>query len=181
MVDLKRGQFIDTYRGEVITDAEATRREQVALTGSKASYLYSLDKHVGDEGIERDNCFVVDGEMMGGPTRFINHSCSPNVAQYTVSYNKHDSYVYDLAFFAFEDIPAMTELTFDYVDKEGEDDPDEEAEELPSASQDTSVNHQKPLECRCGSKNCRKVLCKCHGQSEFASCLVATEGFDFTN
>ena len=47
------GQFIDTYRGEIITDKEATRREQTG--GSlKASYLYSLDKHAESEGFTKE-------------------------------------------------------------------------------------------------------------------------------
>ena len=82
--DLHEGQFIDTYRGEVITDAEATRREN-ASSKDKASYLYSLDKFAESEGIPVENLYVVDGEFMGGPTKFMNHSCDPNCRQYTVS------------------------------------------------------------------------------------------------
>jgi len=141
---LYEGQFIDTYRGEVITDAEATRREEDATSKSKASYLYSLDKFAESEGIEQEDIYVVDGEFMGGPTKFINHSCQPNCRQYTVSYNKHDARVYDLAFFACRDIEKGEELTFDYLDK----DDDEEIEEPgPDA-----------VPCLCGAEKCRKWL-----------------------
>ena len=140
--DLYQGQFIDTYRGEVITDEEATRRENTS-SKAKASYLYSLDKFAETEDLDHEP-YVVDGEFMGGPTKFINHSCEPNCRQYTVSYNKHDPYIYDIAFFACRDIPAFEELTFDYLDKEdGEemDDPGEGA-----------------IPCLCGAKKCRKWL-----------------------
>lgn len=145
--NLFEGQFIDTYRGEVITDAEATRREEASSSkASKASYLYSLDKFAESEGIEEKDIFVVDGESMGGPTKFLNHSCDPNCRQYTVSYNKNDCRVYDIAFFACRDIPAGEELTFDYLDKDEDDDDDTEAPGPDS------------VPCLCGSVKCRKWL-----------------------
>lgn len=150
--DLVRGEFIDTYLGEVITNEEATRREEQAGK-EKASYLYSLDKFVGDdETLTDETCYVVDGQYMGGPTRFINHSCEPNCRQYTVSYNKHDIRVYDLAFFAYEDIPKGTELTFDYVD------PDEEEEEDVIRKREAAANDPKNTDkvaCNCGARKCR--------------------------
>jgi [histone H3]-lysine9 N-trimethyltransferase SUV39H len=143
--DLTAGQFIDTYRGEIITDAEATRREDSASSKAKASYLYSLDKFAESEGLAEQDIYVVDGEFMGGPTRFMNHSCEANCRQYTVSYNKHDCRVYDIAFFASRDIPRGEELTFDYLDKE----PGEEVEEPEDGD---------AVPCLCGSKKCRKSL-----------------------
>jgi histone-lysine N-methyltransferase SUV39H len=143
--DLHEGQFIDTYRGEVITDAAATLRES-SSNKSKASYLYSLDKFAESEGLSESELYVVDGEFMGGPTKFINHSCEPNCRQYTVSYNKHDCRVYDIAFFACRFVPAGEELTFDYLDKdegEGVEEPVEPEEAVP---------------CLCGAEKCRKWL-----------------------
>lgn len=140
--NLYQGQFIDTYRGEVITDEEATRRENTS-SKAKASYLYSLDKFAESEELEHEP-YVVDGEFMGGPSKFMNHSCEPNCRQYTVSFNKHDPYVYDIAFFACEDIPAYTELTFDYLDKE-------EGEEMEDPGEDA-------IPCLCGAAKCRKWL-----------------------
>lgn len=141
--DLHAGQFIDTYRGEVITDAEATRREE-ASTKAKASYLYSLDKFAESENIKEEDILVVDGEFMGGPTKFMNHSCEPNCRQYTVSYNKHDPRVYDIALFACQYIPAGEELTFDYLDKEEDDELDEPSDGA--------------VPCLCGAAKCRKWL-----------------------
>jgi histone-lysine N-methyltransferase SUV39H len=153
-VDLQRGQFIDCYVGEILTSEETDRREEGAGAG-KASYLYSLDKFAcrGDDACDAPNhdtqclkpedCYVIDGEFMGNVTRFINHSCKPNCRQYTVSYNKYDQKVYELAFFAYEHIRAGTELTFDYLDR---DDVDEE----PEGELDTTFQR-----CMCGAKGCR--------------------------
>ncbi|KAG8626753.1 hypothetical protein KVT40_005698 [Elsinoe batatas] len=156
---LQRGQFIDTYLGEVITDAEADKREAQSGKG-KASYLFALDKFTGDkigpgEEITQEKTFVVDGQFMGGPTRFINHCCQPNVQIHTVSYNKYDYFVYDLAFFACDDIPAGQELTFDYMDggdaalaKDGD-----------MSMTDRAMDDGKSkVECKCGAKKCRGYL-----------------------
>ncbi|GAM86109.1 hypothetical protein ANO11243_041190 [Dothideomycetidae sp. 11243] len=152
LTDLRRGQYIDVYLGEVITDAEATLRESKSGPG-KASYLFSLDKFKGEtlDGvnvIKDEDCYVVDGQFMGGPTRFMNHSCQPNVQMHTVSYNKYDLFVYDLAFFACEDIPAGEELTFDYMDADDNDHSDTATDE----------DGKKKVPCLCGAKRCRGFL-----------------------
>ena len=148
---MAKGQFIDTYRGEIILNEEANRREERSGPG-KESYLYSLDKFAESNGLSSDDCYVVDGEHMGGPTRFINHSCEPNCRQYTVSYNKYDIRVYDIAFFARRDIQAGEELTFDYLDKDDEEEKEDEIEDL------ENEDGVKPIQCRCGAKKCRKYL-----------------------
>ena len=100
---------------------------------------------------------------MGGPTRFINHSCEPNCRQFTVSYNHADVNIYDLAFFATEPIPAMTELTFDYgedVDDDREDEDEEDMETVRVITEQKAAEMEekkgyRPARCLCGSKNCR--------------------------
>jgi [histone H3]-lysine9 N-trimethyltransferase SUV39H len=160
--DLRKGEFIDTYLGEVITNDEADRREETSK--DKSSYLYSLDKFVGDYGAPETNkkCYVVDGQYIGSVTRFINHSCEPNCRQYTVSYNKHDLWVYQLAFFAYEDIPAGTELTFDYQDKDEEEEEDvvkrREEEKLKEADEGDDEEKPERVKCNCGAKKCQGWL-----------------------
>lgn len=56
--DFFSGQFVDTYRGEVITDEEATRREEASGI-IKASYLYSLDKHAEAEGLSKEESMLM--------------------------------------------------------------------------------------------------------------------------
>lgn len=152
---LVTGEFIDTYLGEVLTNEEADRRESGSGM-NKASYLFSLDKFVGDdENLTKDDCYVVDGEYKGGPTRFINHSCDPNCRMYTVSYNKNDLRVYDLAFFAYEDISAGTELTFDYMDLD-----EMEVDDAVRVREEAMANHRNAdkTPCNCGTVKCRGFL-----------------------
>ena len=137
----------------MITDTETTARE---ASGSydKASYLFSLDKHAEDDdqpgALHKSDCYVADGEKMGGPTRFINHSCDPNCRLFTVSYNRFDRRIYDLAFFALENIPAGQELTFDYMDVE-------ETESGPGQAANDTMD-DGGVKCLCGAKNCRGKL-----------------------
>jgi histone-lysine N-methyltransferase SUV39H len=105
-----------------------------------------MDKFAAGYGIPDEDLYVVDGEHMGGPTRFMNHSCEPNCCQFTVSYNNGDPKVYDLAFFAKHDIQANTELTFDYKDTE-------ESEEMEDREPEEGM-----AECLCGAEKCRKYL-----------------------
>jgi len=48
----------------------------------------------------------------------MNYLCNPNRRQYTISYNKHDLRVYNIAFFARRLILKNKKLTFDYLNKE---------------------------------------------------------------
>ncbi|GAB7325036.1 hypothetical protein MBLNU13_g09137t2 [Cladosporium sp. NU13] len=153
--NLIQGEFIDVYLGEVLTNEETSRREDEA-DSEKGSYLYSLDKFIEDDPtLTAENCYVVDGQYMGNATRFINHSCEPNCRQYTVSYNKYDLRVYNLAFFAYEDIPAGTELTFDYMDKDEEEEEDV-LRKREEAMNDPANEDKRP--CNCGASKCRGYL-----------------------
>lgn len=153
--DLVTGEFIDVYLGEVLTNEETSRREAKADV-DKGSYLYSLDKFVGDDSAPtEDTYYVVDGQYMGNATRFINHSCEPNCRQYTVSENKYDTWVYNLAFFAYTDIPAGTELTFDYMDKDEEEEEDV-LRKRQEAAKDPNNADKRP--CNCGAQKCRGYL-----------------------
>lgn len=146
MQDLKKGQFVDTYRGEIITNEEANQRSK-SRTVDQEIYLMDLDKWTEEDGAAQ---YVCDGMHVGGPTRFINHSCDPNCAIYTVSYNHADISIYDLAFFSTEFIPKGTELTFDYV---GEEDhtpiTEKRADEL------EKEKGYRPAKCLCGTDVCR--------------------------
>ena len=58
---------------------------------------------------------VIDAEHAGNVSRFFNHSCNANIACQTVLLpGAGSALLYGAAFFAQEDIPAMTELRWDY-------------------------------------------------------------------
>ena len=59
---IKRGAYIATYRGRVISDEEAERRE-----ARGARYMFELTKKK-----------TIDGSARWNIARYINHSCKPN-------------------------------------------------------------------------------------------------------
>jgi histone-lysine N-methyltransferase SUV39H len=152
-VDIKQGQYVDKYVGEIITSSEADWRRQVSdIAQRKDVYLFALDKFSDEDSMDPRLAgppLEVDGEFKSGPTRFINHSCDPNLRSFARVGDHADKHLHDLALFAIRDIPAGEELTFDYVDGEDEDMMD-----------DLNDPHQRTHMqiCRCGSENCRGYL-----------------------
>ncbi|KAB8257666.1 hypothetical protein BDV32DRAFT_80073 [Aspergillus pseudonomiae] len=135
---IRAGQFIDCYLGEVITKKHADIREDIALKNGH-SYLFGLDF---SPEVDEADIYVVDGQRFGCATRFMNHSCRPNCRMFTVTNTIGDERLYNLAFFALNDIPPMTELTFDYN---------------PGTEKSTQVD-SSVVACLCGEDNCRGQL-----------------------
>lgn len=151
-VDIKVGQFVDRYLGEIMTAYQANfRRKKSHIAQRKDVYLFALDKFSDPDSQDprlAGDPYEVDGEFKSGPTRFINHSCEPNLRIFARVGAHADRHIHDLAFFAIEEIPAGTELTFDYVD----------------GSSDTAVDirdHRKRKDmtkCLCGTRSCRGYI-----------------------
>ena len=59
---IRRGAYIATYRGRLITSEESDRRE-----ARGARYMFALNKR-----------WVIDGSPRWNVARYINHSCRPN-------------------------------------------------------------------------------------------------------
>ncbi|KAL0033139.1 hypothetical protein WJX79_005261 [Trebouxia sp. C0005] len=121
--DLQAGQFIIEYIGEVLEEDEYHRRKGFYLESAQRHYYFM---NVG-------NGEVIDACRKGALGRFINHSCDPNCE--TQKWLVHGELAIGL--FATKDIPANTELTFDYnFERYGD----------------------KPLKCLCGSAKCRGFI-----------------------
>ncbi|KAL2428247.1 Histone-lysine N-methyltransferase, H3 lysine-9 specific [Exophiala dermatitidis] len=175
-VDIVKGQFIELYLGEVITEAELCRREATADAG-EPSYIYSLDWFGA-----LNSKYHVDGKYFGSAMRFVNHSCNPNARCFIVQLHKGDKKVYYLPFFAIKDIKAGVEIRIDYQPGEtgGQEYEAEAADEFKAEDEaGTGQYHLKPnpkinstaadvlantegdddlVRCYCGEKNCRKYL-----------------------
>ncbi|GLU06976.1 hypothetical protein SLE2022_239590 [Rubroshorea leprosula] len=98
--NIKAGQFIIEYCGEVISWKEAKRRAQTYENqGLKDAFIISLN---GSESI--------DATKKGSLARFINHSCQPNceTRKWTVLGEIR------VGIFAKQDISVGTELAYDY-------------------------------------------------------------------
>ncbi|KAJ7143766.1 hypothetical protein C8R44DRAFT_139759 [Mycena epipterygia] len=107
-VDVERGRVLGVYTGKLIQRAEAE-----ALTGEAKEYCFDLDYNEGDA--PQEQLYSVDSLKCGNWTRFINHSCAPNLRVQPVVYDTvPDQNMAFLAFIATEHIAARTEFTFDY-------------------------------------------------------------------
>ncbi|KAJ7721111.1 SET domain-containing protein, partial [Mycena metata] len=146
-VNLVRGRVIGIYTGR--------REEANKLDGSRASYCFDLDINEGPDEEPPENMYSVDAYGCNW-TRFINHSCSPNLQIISVVYDTapQDNLPY-LAFVATQNIPAFTELTFDY-------NPAHQTEwELRTYKEKTRAKKskaKKQTRCLCGTSQCRGWL-----------------------
>ncbi|XP_047432363.1 histone-lysine N-methyltransferase SETDB2 [Mugil cephalus] len=80
---------------------------------------------------------VVDASKEGNVSRFINHSCRPNLFLQDVYTDSHDPGYPVIAFFTSRALKAGSELTWDY------------------ASFSASSSHHQEVPCLCGSNGCR--------------------------
>ncbi|OVA01074.1 SET domain [Macleaya cordata] len=98
--NIKGGQFIIEYCGEVISRKEARRRSHAYENqGLKNAFIITLNAYES-----------IDATRKGSLARFINHSCQPNceTRKWTVLGEIR------VGIFAKQDIPAGTELAYDY-------------------------------------------------------------------
>ncbi|XP_061456307.1 histone-lysine N-methyltransferase EHMT1-like [Rhineura floridana] len=100
MQDVPRGAFICQYFGELVSSAEAARRED-------DTYYFVVDMQAQQE------C-CLDGRFYGSVGRFLNHSCQPNLVALQVALS-HE--IPSIAFFSIRAIQAGEELGFDYGDR----------------------------------------------------------------
>ncbi|ORY89700.1 hypothetical protein BCR35DRAFT_287700 [Leucosporidium creatinivorum] len=101
MVPLYAGQFVMEYRGEIISRDESYKRVLTIYKGAKSYYFLDYDGHE-----------VIDAGQRGNTSRFINHSCGPNVR--VIRWKMASMEEFQMGIFAIHDIPAGTELTYDY-------------------------------------------------------------------
>ncbi|KAK4791272.1 hypothetical protein SAY86_031685 [Trapa natans] len=133
-----RGTFICEYAGEVIDEIEGDeRRSRYGRGGS--NYLYDINSQINDMSrlIEGEVRYVIDSTKYGNVSRFINHSCSPNLVNHQVLVESMDCQRAHIGLYANRDITVGEELTYDY-----------RYELLPGEGQS----------CYCESTNCRGRL-----------------------
>ncbi|XP_031118338.1 histone-lysine N-methyltransferase, H3 lysine-9 specific SUVH4 [Ipomoea triloba] len=107
----------------------------------------SLPEYVdnGDEkALDAAPEFCIDGFSTGNISRFINHSCQPNLFVQCVLSNHHDIKLARVVLMAADNIPPLQELTYDYgygIDS--------------VLGPDGKI---KRMPCYCGAPECRKRL-----------------------
>ncbi|TMS21206.1 Histone-lysine N-methyltransferase NSD2 [Larimichthys crocea] len=98
--DIKKGEFVNEYIGELIDEEECRARIKFAQENNITDfYMLTIDK-------DR----IIDAGPKGNYSRFMNHSCQPNceTQKWTVNGDTR------VGLFAVCDIPVGTELTFNY-------------------------------------------------------------------
>jgi len=124
LVPIAKGELILEYTGEVITWDEALRRHPHDPSQPDHTFYF----HLSDE-------LVIDGNVGGNASKWINHSCAPNVEA-----DDESGQVYLLA---TRKIKPGDELFFDYglvIDER------------------YTPALKKRFECRCGAKRCRGTM-----------------------
>lgn len=117
--DIKKGDFVIEYVGELIDEAECSRRmEEKMDRGDTTFYFLTIDK-------ER----IIDAGPAANHARFMNHSCQPNCETQKWVVNGQTK----VGLFAICDIPAGSELTFNY---------------------NLDCRGNEKMQCRCNSENC---------------------------
>lgn len=110
-----RGTFVCEYIGEVLDVQEAHNRRKRYGTGN-CSYFYDINARVNDMSrlIEEKAQYVIDASKNGNVSRFINHSCSPNLVSHQVLIESMDCERSHIGFYASRDIALGEELTYGF-------------------------------------------------------------------
>lgn len=114
--NLRQGSFIGVYSGELITASESLqRKDDTYLFNLSTADIFYVDQNNSEQSSQHEQ-YVCDAKMFGNFTRFINHSCNPNVIGIRSFTDHHDPRFPYIAFFANQDIKAGSELTLNYGD-----------------------------------------------------------------
>ncbi|XP_065214997.1 uncharacterized protein NSD [Planococcus citri] len=100
LVDIKKGDFIIEYVGEMIDEEEYKKRVGAMYKNLEENYYF----------LTIDNNRMLDAGPKGNVSRFMNHSCDPNceTQKWTVNGDTR------IGLFALKDITANDELVFNY-------------------------------------------------------------------
>jgi len=155
--------FIIEYCGEIITRKEGDKRGE-KYDSVNCNYLFDLNKHAEVEKIDESTntitlnidgvCetrkmkqlkdiaanfpLVIDAFFYGNHSRFVNHSCWPNMVALAVHTENRNMLLPRIVFFALRDIQPGEELTIDY-----------------NCAPLKDLKNTDVLVCLCGAPNCR--------------------------
>ena len=158
--------YVVEYCGEIITKKEGDRRGE-KYDSINCNYLFDLNKHAEIEkvndssntitlnvdgvcetrnisklkNIKENFPLVIDAFFYGNHSRFVNHSCSPNLVALAVHTENRNILLPRIIFFALRDIEIGEELTIDY-----------------NCAPLKDLKNNELLICLCGAPNCRGLV-----------------------
>ncbi|XP_047082365.1 histone-lysine N-methyltransferase SUVR5 [Lolium rigidum] len=132
---IPRGTFVCEYVGEVVKNDDAMRNIESEAKGG-CSYLFDIASHIDRERVKTLGAspYMIDATRYGNVSRFINHSCAPNLNTRLVMVESKDCQLAHVGLFANQDIAAGEELSYDYRQK---------------------LVPGDGCPCHCGAQNCR--------------------------
>jgi SET domain-containing protein len=133
--NIKKDDFVCEYVGLIINNHIAKEKIYSNFVRKKPNYVLQIRENYEKIIV---NTFI-DAEEKGNVSRFLNHSCQPNLYFDII---RVGSFIPQVAFFALRDIKEGEELTFCYSDNTEKDD-----------TFDLSYK-----QCLCGEMNCIKYL-----------------------
>nr|CAD2159696.1 unnamed protein product [Meloidogyne enterolobii] len=137
------GHFVVEYVGELVSKEEAEKR----LTSQQHhNYLFTIREFIGGEC----QYTFIDGRYKGNISRYINHSCEPNLFLQVFRLGRASP---SLAMFASRDILEGEELSYSYGFLSNEAEQQEQDVNLSTKSVILSLK-----KCFCGSANCKGRL-----------------------
>ena len=104
--NIAKGSYVIDYAGELLPMDEA-RKRIIAKKEDESNYLLTVCENFGEKSVQT----FIDAAKFGNVSRFINHSCSPNLLLHPV---RVETSIPRLALFAKHDILVGEELSFDY-------------------------------------------------------------------
>ncbi|TVU28189.1 hypothetical protein EJB05_19698 [Eragrostis curvula] len=133
---ISQGTFVCEYVGEVVKGDDGVRNAEREAEGGGSSYLLGIASQIDREISHTTGnvVYTIDATRYGNVSRFINHSCSPNLSTRLVLVESKDCQLAHIGLFANRDIATGEELAYDYRQK------------LVAGS---------GCPCLCGAKNCR--------------------------
>lgn len=150
---IRAGTFICEYTGEVVEeirlDDDGEEDEYIFQTTGAGERTFKWNYEPGLLGEPGTNDLsetfeplpiIISARNMGNISRFMNHSCSPNVFSQPVQHDHADEGYPHIMFFAIKHIPPLTELTYDYGQGEVE---------------SGGMGPRRAKKCLCGSPKCR--------------------------
>ena len=109
--DIPKGTFVAEYTGEIVPLTAAKCRLS-SLGENESCYLIVFREHFGDRIVST----CIDAQYYGNISRFMNHSCTPNLTMIAV---RTDSVVPRLCLFSCKEVKSGEELSFSYFGKHG--------------------------------------------------------------
>ncbi|AQK74077.1 Histone-lysine N-methyltransferase SUVR5 [Zea mays] len=116
---IPQGTFVCEYIGEVVKADKTMKNAESVSSKSGCNYLFDIASQIDRERLRTVGAieYLIDATRSGNVSRYINHSCSPNLSTRLVLVESKDCQLAHIGLFANQDIAVGEELAYDYRQK----------------------------------------------------------------